>query len=84
MGGAVITTFSPVFGVEDRVGAAVRAAIGMRSALAEFNRSGGYPEVFAGIGIHPGRLVAGNVGTDRRMEYTALGGTVNATSRIES
>ena len=84
IGDAVMAIFSPVFGLEDHVEAAVRASLDMRTALADFNRTGEYPPVLAGVGIHTGRLVAGNVGTDRRMEYTVLGDTVNVASRIES
>ena len=61
----------------------VAAALGMRAALAEFNRSGDQPPVHAGIGIHSGPLIAGNVGTEQRTEYTVLGDTVNVAARIE-
>lgn len=84
MGDAVMAIFSPVFGVEDHQAAALRAALGMREALKEFNALGKYPEVFFGVGVHSGGLVAGNVGTVERLEYTVLGDTVNVASRIES
>lgn len=84
MGDAVMAIFSPVFGVEDHQGAALRAALGMREALKAFNEQGKYPEVFFGVGVHSGGLVAGNVGTVERLEYTVLGDTVNVASRIES
>jgi class 3 adenylate cyclase len=84
IGDAVMAIFSPVFGVEDHKAAAVRAALGMREALKEFNALGRYPEVAFGVGVHSGGLVAGNVGTETRLEYTVLGDTVNVASRIES
>lgn len=84
MGDAVMSIFSPVFGVEDHQEAALRAALGMREALKDFNAQGKYPEVFFGVGVHSGGLVAGNVGTVDRLEYTVLGDTVNVASRIES
>jgi len=84
MGDAVMAIFSPVFGVEDHQAAALRAALGMREALKAFNAQSKYPEVFFGVGVHSGGLVAGNVGTVERLEYTVLGDTVNVASRIES
>ncbi len=84
MGDAVMAIFSPVFGVEDHQAAALRAALGMREALKAFNAQGRHPEVFFGVGVHSGGLVAGNVGTVERLEYTVLGDTVNVASRIES
>jgi len=84
IGDAVMAIFSPVFGVEDHQEAALRAALGMREALKKFNAQGSYPEVCFGVGVHSGGLVAGNVGTEARLEYTVLGDTVNVASRIES
>ncbi|HCC48924.1 MAG TPA: hypothetical protein DEQ38_12530 [Elusimicrobia bacterium] len=84
IGDAVMAIFSPVFGVKDHQEAAVRAALGMKAALKEFNAQKRHPEVFFGVGVHSGGLVAGNVGTEARLEYTVLGDTVNVASRIES
>jgi len=84
IGDAVMAIFSPVFGVADHQEAAVRAALGMKAALKEFNAQKRHPEVFFGVGVHSGGLVAGNVGTAARLEYTVLGDTVNVASRIES
>jgi class 3 adenylate cyclase len=84
IGDAVMAIFSPVFGVQDHQAAAARAALGMREALRRFNAQGKYPEVHFGVGLHSGGLVAGNVGTEARLEYTVLGDTVNVASRIES
>ncbi len=85
MGDAVMAIYTPLLGSEDYAADAVRAAVAMRKALAEFNASGKAPSrVDFGIGVHAGRLVAGNIGTSARLEYTFIGDTVNIASRLES
>jgi adenylate cyclase len=37
-----------------------------------------------GIGVHTGEVIVGNIGSDRRMKYAAVGSHVNLTGRIES
>jgi class 3 adenylate cyclase len=84
IGDAVMAVFAPIFGNAVHEESAVRAALEMKRALAEFNALEKYPAVKAGIGIHRGRLVAGNIGTEERMEYTFIGDNVNIASRIET
>jgi len=79
-----------VFGVpvarEDHADAAVRAALDMRRALEEFNRVRaleGKPPFAHGIGIHSGRVLAGNSGSEEQSAYALIGDTVNLASRIQ-
>lgn len=41
-------------------------------------------EISFGVGIHYGSAVVGNVGSDTRLDYTAIGDTVNTAARLES
>ena len=85
MGDAVMAIYTPLLGSTDYAADAVRAAVGMRTALAQFNASGKAPGIVEfGIGIHSGRLVGGNIGTAFRMEYTFIGDTVNIAARLEA
>ncbi|NOY90866.1 MAG: GAF domain-containing protein [Deltaproteobacteria bacterium] len=64
---------------------AVRTALSMCSALAEFNQervAAGKPEVKVGIGINTGEVVAGYLGSSRALEYTVIGDTVNTGARL--
>ncbi len=79
--------FLALFGapIEDPEAArrAVAAAREMLEAMAE-NNAGNEWQLRIGIGIHMGSVVAGNVGSPRRKEYTVIGDTVNFAARLES
>ncbi len=65
----------------------INGALMMRSALLEFNRGRGgdkKPVIKIGSGINTGFLLAGQIGSEERMEYTVIGDTVNLASRIEA
>lgn len=65
---------------------AVRAALSMREKLHAVNArlaSEGLPKLELGVGIHTGQAVLGNIGSSKRMEYTAIGDAVNLASRLE-
>ncbi|MBF0417956.1 MAG: hypothetical protein HQL86_06890 [Magnetococcales bacterium] len=66
---------------------ACRAALGCALASRELNehwKATGQPVMFTRIGLHTGEAVVGNIGSTDRMDYTAMGATVNQASRIES
>jgi adenylate cyclase len=59
----------------------------MLERLQHINRlleSQGLSPLAMGIGIHTGVAVVGSIGSSRRLEYTAIGNTVNVASRVES
>ena len=59
---------------------------GPPDAWAELNADrerSGSPRIRHGIGIHFGPVIAGNIGTENRLEYTVIGDVVNVASRIQ-
>ncbi len=65
---------------------AVTAAISMQQAmqvLVADLRARGLPPIHMRIGLHTGRVVVGNVGSEQRFSYTAIGDAVNLAARLE-
>jgi class 3 adenylate cyclase len=85
IGDAVMAIFAPHLGSENHVEDAIKASLSMRKKLKDLNKSQKLKlPIKSGIGLNTGTLVAGNIGTEKRFEYTVIGDTVNVASRMES
>jgi class 3 adenylate cyclase len=87
IGDAIMVVFGIPTERSDDATRALRCAIRMDEALVEHNRHRatlGQPALRHGVGVHYGDVVAGNLGTSERLQYTVVGDTVNLASRLES
>ena len=86
IGDAAMATFGvPHTGKEDAFNAlrCARAMIDELARWSEKRHARGAEPVRAGIGVHFGPAVLGDIGDERRLEYAVIGDTVNVASRIE-
>ena len=86
IGDGIMATFGTPEVSDDDALRAVKAGIEMKKELTLLNADRaekGLEPIHQGIGIDYGPVVAGNVGTESRLEYTVIGDTVNSASRIE-
>ena len=87
IGDAIMAAFGIPMAHEDDEDRAMRASINMISRLWEWNveREGrGEMPVEMGIGLNTDSIVAGNIGSSKRMDYTMIGDGVNLAARLES
>lgn len=87
MGDSIMVLFGAPVERPDDVQRALACAIEMQLAMVELNnqdRPDGIPELFMGIGINTGSVMAGRFGADFYSEYTVIGDEVNLASRIEA
>ena len=88
MGDGIMAVFGAPLEQEDHADRALRAARAMLDLhlprFAEWMAGQGLGEGFRmGIGLNSGTVVSGNVGSEKRLEYTALGDTTNTAARLE-
>ena len=87
LGDGVMAVFgAPIFHSDHSV-RALRTALAMQAGIRELSTrrvAEGKDPLKIGIGVNAGSAVAGNVGTEARMEYTVIGDSVNLAARLES
>src|SRR5436190_11614250 len=87
IGDAVMAFFGAPIPQEDHADRAVLAGLMMQRLVGEWNAERekiSLPPVLIRVGINSGPAVVGNVGTEKRVDYTVLGAAVNIASRLES
>jgi len=87
MGDSIMVLFGAPNAHDDDVQRALACAVEMQLAMEEINddnKRRGMPELFMGIGINTGTVMAGLLGSELYSEYTVIGDEVNLTSRIEA
>ena len=85
IGDALMAVFGAPLSIEDHALMAVKTALDMRYRLREFNLSRPHETQFKiGVGISSGGVVSGNIGSQKRMDYTVIGDGVNLSSRLEA
>ncbi len=86
IGDAVMAFWGAPIRVTDHAERAVLAAVAIHRRLEAFNRrleADGEPVLHTGLGLHTGEVVLGNIGSERKLDYTVIGDNVNLGSRIE-
>ncbi len=95
IGDSVMVVFGAPQKLEDHEIISVKCAIEMREKLSELNarwdgtefsrywKNHGIDGITARTGIHTGSVIAGNIGSDRMLQYSTIGDTVNVASRLE-
>ena len=87
IGDAIMATWGAVDTLGNPAENAINAALMMRDSLIRFNRNRGgdkKPIIKIGSGMNYGPVIAGQIGSENRLEYTVIGDAVNLASRIEA
>ncbi len=87
IGDAIVAFWGAPVKIQDHHYRAVIAGLQMNEALADYNLENldrGFPQLRIGMGIHTGEVILGNIGSEKKLDYTVIGDSVNLASRLES
>ena len=86
VGDAVMALWGAPLRIDNHPELAIRAAMELRETLPVLNEKlgrEGYPEIRVGVGVHTGNAILGNIGSEKKLDYTVIGDAVNLASRLE-
>lgn len=83
IGDAVFALWGAPIKSADHAKLATLTAIAISKAVERFNASKRFPALHTRIGVNTGPMLVGNLGSERRFDYTAIGDSVNLASRVE-
>jgi len=82
IGDCIMAVFNSPLKQPDHIIRAIKTALDMQKAVEKISKTKKVPTVQCGIGINTGRAVVGNIGSEKRVDYTAIGDAVNLASRL--
>jgi len=86
-GDGILVFFGAPRALPDHSQKALRCALEMQQSMQDLNRENvrrGLPEICMGIGINSGDLIVGNIGSEKRKKYGAMGSPINVAFRIQA
>jgi adenylate cyclase len=84
VGDMIVALFGAPVHMENAETAAIRAAVHMQKRLQSLDDAWIRAHFHTGVGVSAGRVVVGNIGSPRHMDYTAIGDEVNVASRLQA